>query len=132
MRGNPMRWKCAQLGCYNDVARPKIEVFADCFPGRICMGDVDGLVEISGRFLLLEWKSAPKAIPEGQRITYNMLVALPGRMFTVLCVSGNARTMAVTHAMHYRPGGVWLPSTLEGCQRFMRRWAQWALETPRA
>ena len=123
---NPMRWKCAQLGCYNDLARPKIEVFADCFPGRICMGDIDGLVEIGGRFLLLEWKREPKEIPIGQRITYDMLVQQPEHVWTVLCVAGDARSMLVTHAMCYRPGRHWRRASLDSCKRFMRRWAQFA------
>lgn len=124
--GNPLRWKCDALGCYNKLARPKIEVFADCFPGRICMGDIDGLVEINGKFLLLEWKREPRDIPAGQRLTYNMLVRVPQRMWTVLCVAGNAETMLVTHAMHYKPAGQWLPSDLNRCKRFIARWAQWA------
>jgi hypothetical protein len=127
MRGNPMRWKCAELGCYNEVARPKIEVFADCFPGRICMGDIDGLVEINGRFLLLEWKSEPKDIPTGQRITYDMLVKVPGRMWTVLCIAGDAKSMDVTHAMVYGKGVHWQPADLHRCKQFMSNWSQWAI-----
>lgn len=130
-QGNPLRWKCEQLGCYNKVARPKIEVFADCFPGRICMGDIDGLVEINGKFLLLEWKRDAREIPAGQRITYDMLVRMPDRMWTVLCVAGDAETMLVTHAMHYRHGRTWRPASLASCKRFMARWARWANRQPR-
>ena len=32
---NPMRWDCERDGCFNVLRRPKIEVFADCFPRRI-------------------------------------------------------------------------------------------------
>ena len=31
---NPLRWDCERQGCFNLKRRPKIEVFADCFPGR--------------------------------------------------------------------------------------------------
>jgi hypothetical protein len=126
MGGNPMRWKCAALGCYNELARPKIEVFADCFPGRICMGDIDGLVEINGKFLLLEWKSGPKEIPQGQRITYDVLVKIAGRMWTVLCIAGDAKTMDVTHAMVYGKMARWEHADLWRCKRYMARWARWA------
>lgn len=49
---NPLRWDCERRGCFNLKRRPKIEVFAECFPGRINFGDVDGIVEIGGNALL--------------------------------------------------------------------------------
>ena len=54
---NPMRWDCDRWGCFNRVCRPKIEKFADCFPGRINFGDLVAIVEVSGNTLVLEWKS---------------------------------------------------------------------------
>ena len=62
---NPMRWDCDTDGCFNVKRRPKIEMFADCFPRRINFGDVDGLVEIGGRFCLLEWKGQGGALRRG-------------------------------------------------------------------
>jgi hypothetical protein len=50
---NPMRWNCEKDGCFNVKCRPKIEQFADCFPGRIAVSDIDGIVEINGRLGLL-------------------------------------------------------------------------------
>jgi len=50
---NPLRWDCQKRGCFNLKRRPKIEIFAECFPGRINFGDVDGIVEINGNALLL-------------------------------------------------------------------------------
>ena len=47
---NPMRWDCEKSGCFNVKCRPKIEVFAECFPGRINFGDMDGRVELGGYF----------------------------------------------------------------------------------
>ncbi len=70
-----MRWDCGKRGCYNVKHRPKIEEFAECFPGKISMGDVDGLVEINGHFLLLEWKSVSKDLGYGQRKTYEQITA---------------------------------------------------------
>jgi hypothetical protein len=70
---NPLRWDCEKQGCFNKKCRPKIEIFADCFPRRINFGDVDGLVEINGKGLLLEWKSVLKDIPTGQKIAYQKL-----------------------------------------------------------
>jgi len=53
---NPMRWDCQKQGCFNKKKRPRIEMFAECLPGKIAVGDVDGLVEIKGNFLFLEFK----------------------------------------------------------------------------
>lgn len=125
---NPMRWKCAKLGCYNQFARPKIEVFADCFPGFVAMGDVDGLIELRGYFLIFEWKHEPGPIPDGQRIWFDKLARIHGRMFTVLCVAGNAATMRVTHAAYYRPRQfTWCERDLAWCKRFLTAWGKWAM-----
>jgi len=124
---NPMRWRCEDRGCFNVKKRPKIEKFCDCFPGRISLSDIDGVVEINGRFLLLEWKEDPKEIPTGQRIMFGWLTAAPNRQFTVLCVAGDAETMLITHAMHYTgPSSEWRPRDFDWCWRFMSRWSDWA------
>jgi len=130
-QGNPLLWSCPQSGCYNDLARPKIEVFADCFPGKICMSDIDGTVVINGYTFILEWKRYPVKISKGQSIMYTNWTRIPGRLFTVLCVAGSARTMQVTHAMHYTGGQcVWQPRDLSWCKEFVRRWCAWAFEQP--
>ncbi len=125
---NPMQWKCRQLGCYNEKARPKIEVFAECLPGFCAMGDVDGLVELRGFFLILEWKSNRSPIPDGQRIWFDKLARMPGRMFTVLCVAGNAETMRVTHTAYVEPGRLlWVAHDLDYVKRFIHAWGKWAM-----
>jgi hypothetical protein len=91
---NPLRWDCERHGCFNLKRRPKIEVFADCFPGRISLGDVDGIVEIGGNALLLEWKSEACALPTGQRLLYQRLTW--SGPVAVMIVVGDAETMTVT------------------------------------
>lgn len=88
---NPLRWDCVKQGCFNLKRRPKIEVFADCFPGRINFGDVDGIVEINSKALLLEWKTGKGTIPTGQKIMYERITK-DGNI-TVICIAGNAETM---------------------------------------
>ena len=90
---NPMRWCCKKDGCFNDLRRPKIEVFAVCFPGRINFGDMDGLVEINGYFGMLEWKGKGGVIKLGQRITFERFTRHLGN--TVFVVEGDAKTMKV-------------------------------------
>jgi len=72
-----MRWDCEKQGCFNLKKRPKIELFADCFPGAISFGDVDGRVEYKGRFLELEWK--PETIDWRVRPNYGQGLALKRR-----------------------------------------------------
>ncbi len=92
---NPMRWDCEKRGCFNLKRRPKIEVFHDLFPGKISFGDVDGIVEINGKGLLIEWKSDTIDLPRGQQIMYKRLTA--GKMLTVIIIVGNAETMRISH-----------------------------------
>ena len=40
---NPLRWDCQKQGCFNKKKRPKIEEFAECLPGKISFGDIDGI-----------------------------------------------------------------------------------------
>lgn len=119
-----MRYDCGKSGCFNKVHRPKLEMFADCFPGRINFGDVDGLVEINGHFLMLEWKSHHGEIPTGQRITYERLVDT-GK-FTIVIVCGNAETMEVTHGAVLRQGDTaveWKEKSLDDIRYFITKWA---------
>lgn len=69
------RWDCRTQGCFNLKKRPKIERFADCLPGRIAFTDVDGVIELCGNFLYLEWKSH-QDLGGGQRILFERLTAL--------------------------------------------------------
>lgn len=125
-----MRWKCEERGCFNVKKRPKIEQFCECFPGAISLSDIDGIVEINGYFLILEWKEEPMAIPTGQRIMFGWWVRTG--LFTVLCVAGNAETMQITHAMHYTAANSqWKPKDFSWCWNFMKRWADWAQKQPR-
>lgn len=122
---NPMRWDCGKSGCFNTERRPKIEVFADCFPRRINFGDVDGLVELNGRFLLLEWKGPGGSLRQGQIRTYIEFTSTVGNLVLVVC--GSAKTMAVESFSQFW-GGRHLPSMasdLDGVKSRIRRWAEW-------
>jgi hypothetical protein len=85
---NPLRWVCDTDGCFNIKCRVKIQLFADFFPRNIAMGDVDGIVELEGNFLMLEWRDADYKpfIPEGQAIMYKKLALL---RFCVIAIWGN-------------------------------------------
>jgi hypothetical protein len=121
---NPMRWDCEKQGCFNLKRRPKIEVFADCFPRRINFGDVDGLVELNSKALLLEWKSIKGTLPKGQEIAFKNLTT-EGNI-TTLCVVGDAETMECTHYGFFWQGKwhKYRPTSLEDVKEFLKRWVK--------
>lgn len=121
---NPLRWDCAARGCFNAKKRPKIELFAECFPGRINFGDVDGVVEMHGHALFLEWKEGPQSFGVGQRLTWERLTRAGTQ--TVVCVAGDAEAMVVTHMAFFHGGRFfpWRPATLAAVKDAMRRWVR--------
>lgn len=123
---NAMKWDCKTDGCFNRMKRPKIEVFAGCFPGNMNFGDVDAIIEIGGRGLVLEWKNRPGALQDGQRIMWSRLTR--GCALTVLCAAGDAESMTVTHRALFWDGRwfSWREADLAGLKASAWRWAKWA------
>ena len=130
---NPLRWDCAAQGCFNLKRRPKIELFADCFPGRISFGDVDGIVEIGGNALLMEWKSEPRELPTGQRLLYQRLSG--SGPVAVMIIVGDAETMLVDgtsifdRGIRYPPDG-YEPADLACIKCRLTAWSEWAARHP--
>ena len=122
---NPMHWDCKTRGCFNLKKRPKIEMFAECFPSNIQMGDVDGIVEINGHVLMLEWKEYER-ISIGQRIMYRRMTKFSP--CHVLVVVGNPETMLVEKYARFQGGKMegWIYGTLEDLKELIRSWAQFA------
>ncbi len=131
-----MRWQCETNGCFNQLMRPKIEVFDQCFPRAVAFGDVDAIVEMGSKFLLLEWKSRP-GLKGGQAKMYQRLPL----SFTTLVIVGNAESMEVSQWMVFCPPNELLdalgmnrspcvnrliPGTLEDVQEFVYQWGKWA------
>ena len=120
---NKMRWDCEKRGCFNIKRRPKIEYFSKFFPRAISFGDVDGLVEVSNHFLLMEWKGDDRrGLPTGQRITYERITL--DHRFCVLVVSGNAETMHITGCSYFLEGkqSKWIEADFDYVGRFIGRW----------
>ena len=120
-----MRYNCEKTGCFNLKRRPKIEVFDDCFPGRIAMTDVDSLVEINCHFLFMEFKSkaAPATLPTGQRILYENLTKHLN--FTVAIISGDAETMEI-ESLTWVYGGKMSPPKPVSLDQLRQRFKEWA------
>jgi hypothetical protein len=119
--GNPLRWICNRDGCFNTKKRPKIEVFSECFGNGINFGDVDGIVERKGHFLLLEWKGSG-AISVGQRRLHDALLRVHG--FAVVVVFGDPETMTVAkYVLRWRDksrSGAGLDSLKDAVARWYR------------
>lgn len=135
---NPMEWDCQASGCFNRVKRPKIETFAECFPRNIAMADVDGTVEVNGRFLFIEWKTwdgkSPSAqLKYGQRLYWERLTKqLPGSI--VYIVYGDAEAMVI-HGWQWVCDGIYYrdefpTGSLEEFKQVMREWVTWAERHP--
>lgn len=122
---NPLRWDCQARGCFNQKKRPKIELFHDCFPGRINFGDVDARVEFKSHFLELEWKAARGPINTGQRIAFERLTRCAP--VTVLVVVGNAETMEVDAVARFHDGTFtdFADSSFEDIRARIRGWVEW-------
>lgn len=127
-----MRWDCATCGCFNQKLRPKIELFAEFLPGNTSFGDVDGLHEYNGRFLLLEWKThrdedlPPPAILTGQDRTYRQFTSRLQDDAVVICAAGDAESMDVLWSKRYLRGGRtgWTRSTFVEVGEMMRRFCE--------
>ncbi len=127
-----MRWDCEKRGCFNKKRRPKIEVFYDCFPGKISFGDVDGIVEINGYALMLEWKSDTLEPTTGQKIMYQRITIT--ELLTVLLVVGDAETMSVTHMGCFYKGKQYplQSANLENVKDKIKSWVKWATKQKKA
>jgi hypothetical protein len=126
---NPLRWDCKKQGCFNKKKRPKIEEFADCLPGKISFGDVDGIVELRGNFLILEFKKTP-IIPKGQQILFKRLTLLAP--VHVMVIDADIETMKI-HGVNYIADGRigrQKPMNLQGLKDKIKSWSEWAMKNP--
>ncbi len=120
-----LTWDCDLKGCYHDKACPKLGLFDECFPGKIGMGDVDGIVEVNGNFLILEWKAFTSEIPRGQELMFERLTALSTNILVVV-VSGDPQTMEVRSYRHIWRGKVWaaVDTDLDGLKERIQKWVE--------
>ena len=124
-----MQWDCQAQGCFNWRKRPKIEIFADCLPGKIAFSDVDAIVEIGGNFLMIEWKSHGD-VPRGQRILFQRLTQFAP--VTVFIVEGDAETMEVDSIRFVSEGKMEDPFQADQTKlrELITQWNHWAGDHP--
>ena len=122
---NPMGWDCDTQGCFNRKKRPKIELFADCFPRNISPGDVDARVEYEGFFWELEWKGNGAGLKYAQKRTFQEVTRQRGN--AVFVVEGDAETMDVKRWCIFWMArqGKGESGGLEDLKERVRAWVEW-------
>lgn len=121
-----LRWDCARQGCYKDQL-PDWSIFNGCFPRGIRIGDIDGIVEIGGRFLMIEWKCDKRvSIPEGQR---KLLARFGQPPDAVLCLRGTLSDLQWLIFDGSEAHG-WSDITLKEVQAWVSQWAAGADRAP--
>ena len=126
---NPMLWDFQRQGCFNKKKRPKIEMLSECLPGKIAVSDIDGIIEISGNFLVLEFKEH-NHIPRGQQILFQRMTR--NKPFFVLIIEADVETMTV-YGVNYVADGKIEPQRemdLAGLKKAIAEWSEWAQKNP--
>lgn len=119
---NPLLHQCTGLDrCYLKVLKPRLEALNAALPGRLCFTDIDGMLEIDGRLLFVEWKRG-MTIPQGQDIAFRGMTR--GNQNTVLVISGTLPEMEVARYCVYVRGGQcsWHTADLAEVQEWIRFW----------
>ena len=128
-----MAWDCDKHECFNKKKKLKFGALFNALPGSISFSDVDGITEVHGNALMLEWKGydeegAPNSsiIPTAQKIMFERLTR--GRMISVICVAGNAEDMSVKYMCLVTDGkfGEWRPATLDDLNKSIKEWTEWS------
>lgn len=116
-----LRWKCDQQGCYAEQL-PDWGIFNGRLPRGIRFTDVDGEVEIGGRFLRIEWKRPNAMLPIGQVRAFQ--AAAETGYFTIVVVWGETNPMRPEYWRLFDDvaDSGRNPVTLEELQRFVSVW----------
>lgn len=78
-----IRWNCETSGCYKDKCIPDWGFLQGAFPRGCRPTDIDGIVELDGNFLLLEWKNGGE-IPAAQRTLFRRITELSSDIIAVV------------------------------------------------
>lgn len=124
------RHDCKASGVCWLKSQPDWKMIEDCFPGKIRPGDVDGLVEVNGNLLLIEWKNPGDHLEHAQDIAFTK-GSLHNRL-TAVHVAGQASVPSVTEFTVYANGERSKPKKgdLADFRRFCRLWADAAKDGP--
>ena len=97
----------------------------DCFPGRVTITDLDGIIERRGQFLVFETKNDNVPLPKGQQILLDQLLKLG--VFTVVIIWGKPGVTALQRVTRYhRNTEKEVEPTIEALKELCRKWWDWA------
>ena len=120
-RSTYLRHDCRTVGCYID-GLPCWDELIEQFPRKVRPTDVDGFVELGGRFLFIEEKRAGVGPDEGQRRALRLLANLPPVTVLFMRPSDTARDVEALVYDGSEPRG-WQPMTTSGLHAWLRTWA---------
>jgi hypothetical protein len=131
-RSRFFRHNCRTNGCYSEQL-PDWGDLIECFPRGIRPTDVDGMVEINGRFLFLEEKRAGVRLPEAQRLALLKLSQRPG-ITTVFFRPSGLRIASDLECLVFGQGPAqgWQPRSREWLKDFLKDWSDAADAAPSA
>jgi hypothetical protein len=118
-----LRHRCATDGCYQDLVMPNWEWMRGAFPRGIMPMDVDGLVEVGGRFLVIDHKRPLADFTRGARVALRRLGNLPE--VTVLGLrpaAVDSYEVAMLAGADTGPP-VWWPTSREQLRHWLHLWA---------
>ena len=88
---NPMRYDCGQSGCFLTES-PSFGInsaLQDVLGRNRSPMDVDGLLEMRGHFLILEYKKGEEALGQGAEIALRQLTRTPRFFVWIIRVDGD-------------------------------------------
>ena len=130
---------CKRYGCYLEHKHPDWSVFDDCFPGKCCISNIDGLTMgghgmrdslaacNASRFLLVaEWKWNVMPLDQGQRGLFEVIAR--GRRDLAIVIVGCPRAMTVHRYKFFSrqrnpQWSSWKKADLESLKRRMAIWS---------
>lgn len=121
-----LRHSCQTHGCYIKNQTPDWGFADNAFSGRIKIGDIDGIVEVNGHILILEWKGGEAKVPPGQDIMFKK--ASQHSYITVFVINGDALTTQATNLIRYFNGNKTDIGPVDNNEIFNRcaNWEKWA------
>lgn len=123
-------WDCEKEGCFNVKKRLDFGAFYDCFPHKVSMSDIDGVVEIAGHILLFEAKQDTKPLKVGQRLMFERLSGLYS--IHVFVAAGGGADMTFTHLCEFWHGkqGPWVECDLDYIRGRLKAFSEFAKAHP--
>lgn len=124
-----IRHKCGPGSCYKELYLPDWGILDGCFPRDIKPSDIDGVVEINGHLLFLEWKKPPASLTTGQRRMFERQT-LRARRQQVLVIYGELGKPARLELIQHGKTRFNQPCDMEFLRWHCEHWAQYADSLP--